>query len=78
MTVFSWSSAIAVVLVVVSFDGACKDELFQHYMDVADAAVLMDGMVESIRTNGRTIRPICSYAASYLRERPETHDLVAL
>lgn len=42
------------------------------------AAVLMDGMVESIRTNGRTIRPICSYAASYLRERPETHDLVAL
>jgi predicted GNAT family acetyltransferase len=41
------------------------------------AAVLMDGVVESIRANGRTIRPICSYAASYLRERPDTHDLVA-
>ena len=41
------------------------------------AAVLMDGVIESIRTNGRTIRPICSYAADYIRDRPDTHDLVA-
>lgn len=41
------------------------------------AAVLMDGVVESLRANGRTIRPICSYAAGYLRERPDTHELVA-
>jgi len=41
------------------------------------AAVLMDGVVELVRANGRTIRPICSYAAAYLREHPETHDLVA-
>jgi predicted GNAT family acetyltransferase len=41
------------------------------------AAVLMDGVIESLRADGLTIRPICSYAASYLDERPETHDLVA-
>jgi predicted GNAT family acetyltransferase len=41
------------------------------------AAVLMDGVIESLRADGLTIRPICSYAAGYLDERPETHDLVA-
>jgi predicted GNAT family acetyltransferase len=41
------------------------------------AEALMDGVVESIRSSGRTIRPLCSYAAGYLRERPETHHLVA-
>lgn len=41
------------------------------------AEALMDGVVEAIRANGLTIRPVCSYAASYLRERPDTHDLVA-
>ena len=41
------------------------------------AAVLMDGVVESIRSNDRTIRPICPYAADYIRDRPDTHNLVA-
>ena len=41
------------------------------------AAVLMDGVVESIRADGRRIRPICSYAAEYVRKRPDTHELVA-
>ena len=41
------------------------------------AAVLMDGVVESLRANGHTVRPICPYAADYLRDRPDTHDLVA-
>ena len=41
------------------------------------AAVLMGGVVESLRANGRTVRPICPYAADYLRERPDTHGLVA-
>lgn len=41
------------------------------------AAVLMDGVVESVRANGQTIRPICPYAAAHLRDRPDTHDLVA-
>lgn len=40
------------------------------------AARLMDGIVDAVRTDGRTIRPICPYAAQYLRERPDTHDLV--
>ena len=42
------------------------------------AAVLMGAIVDSLRTNGQTIRPVCSYAAAYLRERPDTHDLVAI
>jgi predicted GNAT family acetyltransferase len=41
------------------------------------AEALMDGVIESIREQGRTIRPLCSYAASYMHERPETHDLMA-
>jgi predicted GNAT family acetyltransferase len=40
------------------------------------AEALMDGVVESLREQGRTIRPLCSYAASYMDERPETHDLI--
>jgi len=51
-------------------------ETLPPYRGQGFAAVLMDGVVESLRTNGRTIRPICSYAAGYLRERPDTHDLV--
>ncbi len=34
------------------------------------AEALMDGVVESLREQGRTIRPLCSYAASYMHERP--------
>lgn len=41
------------------------------------AAHLMSGILDSIRSDGRTIRPLCSYAASYMRDRPDTHDLVA-
>ena len=42
-----------------------------------NAARLMDGVVDDLRATRRSIRPICSYAAGYLRERPETHDLLA-
>ncbi len=41
------------------------------------AAALMEGVLDSIRSNGRTIRPLCPYAAQYMRDRPETHDLIA-
>ncbi len=41
------------------------------------AAVLMDGVIGSIRSNGQTIRPLCPYAAAYMRRHPETHDLLA-
>ena len=52
-------------------------ETLPPYRGQGFAAVLMDGVIESLRTNGRTVRPICSYAARYLSERPDTHDLVA-
>ncbi len=41
------------------------------------AAVLMAGMLDSIRTNGQTIRPLCPYAAAYIRRHPDTQDLLA-
>jgi predicted GNAT family acetyltransferase len=41
------------------------------------AAVLMRGLIDSLRANGQTIRPVCPYAAAYMRRRPETQDLLA-
>jgi uncharacterized protein len=41
------------------------------------AAKLMAGVLDSVRSNGQTIRPLCPYAATYMRARPETHDLEA-
>ena len=38
---------------------------------------LMAGLLERLRDDGRTIRPICPFAAGYIRARPDTHDLVA-
>jgi predicted GNAT family acetyltransferase/glutaredoxin len=38
---------------------------------------LMDGVVENLRSTGRRVVPLCPYAAAYLRDRPETHDLLA-
>ncbi len=40
------------------------------------AAVLMGGVIESLRANGQTIRPVCSYAASYMRRNPDTQHLL--
>ncbi|MFT4656245.1 MAG: putative GNAT family acetyltransferase [Ilumatobacter sp.] len=41
------------------------------------AAVLMNGVIDSLRANDRTIRPVCPYALAYMRRRPETLDLLA-
>ena len=41
------------------------------------AAVLMDGVMESVRAHGQKIRPVCPYASAYMRRRPETLDLLA-
>ncbi len=38
---------------------------------------LMAGIVEDLRSTGRTITPLCPFAAQFLRDRPETHDLLA-
>jgi predicted GNAT family acetyltransferase len=40
-------------------------------------ALLMDGIVDDLRARSLKIRPLCPYAASYMRDRPETHDLYA-
>lgn len=40
------------------------------------AAILMDGVIDSLRANGQTIRPVCPYAADYMRRHPETQDLL--
>ena len=41
------------------------------------AAILMDGVIDSLRAKGQTIHPVCPYAAAYMRRRPETSDLIA-
>ena len=37
---------------------------------------LMEGVVDLLRRDGRTILPLCSWAAGYLRAHPEHHDVV--
>jgi predicted GNAT family acetyltransferase len=41
------------------------------------AALLMDGLIDDLRARSLKIRPLCPYAAGYMRERPDTHDLYA-
>lgn len=37
---------------------------------------LMAGIVTHLRSTNRKITPLCPFAAGYLRDRPETHDLL--
>ena len=41
------------------------------------AAELMAGLLEHLRADGRTVLPVCWYAADYLRNHPDQHDLLA-
>ena len=41
------------------------------------ATKLMDNVVAELRESGRKIMPLCPFAAAYLRDRPELHDLLA-
>jgi len=41
------------------------------------AAILMGGVIDSLRANGQTLVPVCPYAAAYMRRHPETRDLLA-
>ncbi len=41
------------------------------------AALLMDGLIDDLRARSFTIRPLCPYAAGYMSDRPDTHDLYA-
>lgn len=38
---------------------------------------LMRGMLDDLRARERTIRPLCSYAAGFVRDHPDDADLVA-
>jgi predicted GNAT family acetyltransferase len=38
---------------------------------------LMRGLLDDLRATGRTIVPVCSFAAAYVAARPDDHDLLA-
>lgn len=40
------------------------------------AALLMSGIIDDLRSREQRIDPVCSYARSYVAERPELHDLL--
>ena len=42
-----------------------------------NAARLMDGLLAIIRADGRTIVPLCPFAAAHIRDEPAHHDLLA-
>ena len=41
------------------------------------AARLMEGLLALLRADGRTIEPLCPFAADHIRAQPRHHDLVA-
>ncbi|QQP89095.1 N-acetyltransferase [Skermanella sp. TT6] len=41
------------------------------------AGRLMRGVMETARSEGMKVVPICSYAAAWIRRHPEFHDLLA-
>lgn len=40
------------------------------------AAELMEGVLAILRAEGRTITPLCPFAADHIRTHPEHHDLL--
>lgn len=41
------------------------------------AGRLMEGLLKIVRERGWRVRPLCGYAAAYLRRHPEYYDLRA-
>lgn len=41
------------------------------------AGRLMEGMLAQARAGGLKVRPLCAYAAAYIRRHREHHDLLA-
>ena len=48
-----------------------------HLRGTGAAGRLMDGIVARARAEHLKLRPLCSYAAAWLRRHPETRDLLA-
>jgi len=44
---------------------------------VGNAATLLDGVLGLLRTSGRSILPLCPFAADHVRNNRRHHDLVA-
>ncbi len=38
--------------------------------------LLVKGMLDVARAEGRKVKPLCSFVAAYMRRHPETQDLV--
>lgn len=52
------------------------ETLWQH-RGQGNADRLMAGMLDELDRTTRRIVPLCSFAASHIRDRPERHDLLA-
>ena len=52
-------------------------ETFPEHRGQGYAARLMAGLLDIVRRTGRTITPLCPFAAQYLRDHPDQHDLLA-
>ena len=48
-----------------------------HHRGEGHAGRLMAGLLEILERTDRRLRPLCTYAARYVRERPEHHHLLA-
>lgn len=60
-------------------DGAVvvpRVETLRQYRDQGYAARLMDGLLDIIRADGRTITPLCWFAAGHIRDNAQHHDLL--
>ena len=41
------------------------------------ADILMGGIIADVRERRLTVRPLCPFAADFMRDRASTHDLIA-
>ena len=52
-------------------------ETLPHHRGAGNADRLMDGLLTQLRESGRSILPLCPFAAQHLRENPHNQDLLA-
>lgn len=52
-------------------------EVFEGFEGQGLAAILVTGMLDDVRANGRVIRPDCPYVAGFLSKHPSYQDLIA-
>ncbi len=52
-------------------------ETFPEHRGQGYAARLMEGLLAQLRSSGRTITPLCPFAAGHVRDNPQHHDLLS-